>query len=424
MGKTYDVAIIGCGSRGGDAYGRLMHGEKDKFRITALCDVDLSKTEKYAEEFGVSPENVFNDETEFFRKKRGDVLVIATQDKDHVRMCLKAFETGYDVLLEKPISPDLEELNALLAAHKKYKKHVLVCHVLRYAPAYLKLYELLKSGAIGRLVRMEATENVGFWHQAHSFVRGNWRNSEETSPMIMAKCCHDLDLIQWYADSECESVYSTGDLSFFKAENQPAGAADRCADCKYINDCPYSAENLYVKRFKANFNCQGWPYNVVDGGKVITEESLRKAYTENEYGRCVFKCDNDAVDNQSVEMVFKNGVKATLVMTAFSDAGYRRYVFHGTYGDMVYDETERAVKLSVFGKEKEIISVDELLKDSKSTGFGHGGGDYGIVSAFYDVLEGKGDESTGLEKSVESHLIALKAERSRLSGKAVLIHEE
>lgn len=424
MSKIYDVAIIGCGSRGCDAYGKLMHGDADKYKITALCDVSFEKASKYAEKFGVKNSDVFTSETEFFKEKRGDVLVIATQDKDHVRMCLKAFELGYDVLLEKPVSPDLDELRELLSAHEKYKKHVLVCHVLRYAPAYMKLYDLLKSGVIGDLVRLEATENVAYWHQAHSFVRGNWRNEEETSPMIMAKCCHDLDLIQWYVGSECVSVYSTGDLRFFKKEKQPKGAADRCAECKFIKDCPYSAENLYVERFKENGNCQGWPYNVVDGSDVITEESLRKAYTSNTYGRCVFACDNDVVDNQSVEMKFKNGVCASLVMTAFTATAGRRYAFHGTYGDILYDENKRAIEVSVYGKKTEVIEVSELIKNCKNSGFGHGGGDYGIVSAFYDVLEGNGDESTGLEKSVESHLIALKAEQSRKSEKVVYVHED
>lgn len=424
MKKVFSVAIIGCGSRGCDAYGKLMYAEADEYVITALCDVNSEKLKKYAKAFNVAEENLFNDEGEFFKEKRADVLVIATQDKDHVRECLKAFELGYHVLLEKPISPDLDELNALLQAHKKYQRKVIVCHVLRYAPAYTKLYELLRSGVIGELVRMEATENVAYWHQAHSFVRGNWRNEEETSPMIMAKCCHDLDLIQWYVGSACQSVYSTGDLRYFKSEKQPQGASDECISCKYINDCPYSAETLYVKRFKNNFNCQGWPYNVVDSSEPITEESLRKAYSSNRYGRCVFKCDNDVVDNQSVEMVFENGVRATLIMTAFTAFEGRRYVFHGTLGEIEFNEHERYIRVMLYGKETETISVDELLKNSKKSGFGHGGGDFGIVQSFYKMLTGEQKESDGtsLEASVESHLIALKAEISRKSGNAVRVH--
>ena len=146
----------------------------------------------------------------FLRKKRSDALVIATQDKDHVRMCIKALELGYDILLEKPISPSEEELYALLEANKKYQRKVIVCHVLRYAPAYLKVKEILDSGEIGNIVCIDWIEQVAYWHQAHSYVRGNWRKSEETSPMIMAKCCHDLDLLQYYANSKCETVYSTG----------------------------------------------------------------------------------------------------------------------------------------------------------------------------------------------------------------------
>ncbi len=421
--KQFTVAIIGCGSRGCNAYGNLMHAEPDRFKVVALCDIDEQKLSRYSELYNIPKQNIFTSETEFFKKKLADVLVLATQDKDHVRMCIRAFELGYDVLLEKPISPSLDELNQLLIAHKKYNKHVLVCHVLRYAPAYLKIKELLDSGVIGNLVRFEATENVTWWHQAHSFVRGNWRNEEQTSPMILSKSCHDLDLIQWYAGAKCKSVYSTGDLAFFKKENQPKDASDNCIDCKYNSTCQYSAENLYVKRFKANNNCQGWPYNIVDSSKVITEESLRKAYSQNGYGKCVFNCDNDVVDNQMVEMTFENGVKASLVMTAFCAFEGRHYVFHGANGEIEFHEFEKYIRVSVYGEKPQIISIPELLKNSKNTGFGHGGGDHGIVDSFYNVLIGNETESTSLENSVESHLIALCAEKSRKSNKVEYVRE-
>lgn len=423
MKKIFSVAIIGCGSRGANAYGKHMFAEKDKFRVVALCDIAEAALKTAAAEFGIASENCFSSGEAFFAEKRADVLVIATQDRDHVRMCVKAMELGYDVLLEKPISPEKEELYSLLEAQKKYNKKVVVCHVLRYAPAFVKIKEILSSGAIGRLVRMEAIENVAYWHQAHSFVRGNWRNEKETSPMLMQKCCHDLDLIQYYIGSKCESVYSVGDLSFFHRGNQPDGAADRCADCPYVLTCPYSAERLYVERFKANSCVQGWPYDVVDSHRPITEESLRKAYREGPYGRCVFACDNDVVDNQTVDMRFENGVKATLTMTAFTYYQGRRYVFHGTYGELELDEQTHAIRLSVYGQENRTFDTDEIIKQQMKDTFGHGGGDYCLVQSFYEVLSGDTPVQTGLEASVESHLIAVAAERSRKSGKIVKVHE-
>ncbi len=428
MGKIYTVAILGCGSRGAFAYGEAMQEWTDKYKIVALCDIDEGQLSRAAEKFGVAEEKRFATEEAFFAEKHADVLVIATQDRDHVRHAVRALELGYHILLEKPISPVKEELYALLEAQKKYNKIVLVCHVLRYAPAYVKIKELLDSGAIGKLVRMEATEMVRYAHQSHSFVRGNWRREEETSPMIMAKCCHDLDMIQYYIGSTCESVYSNGDLRFFKAENQPKGAADRCKDCPYKTTCPYSAELQYVQAWKQGDQRYGWPFNVVDPVHVpYTEESLRKAYEEGPYGRCVFKCDNDVVDNQMVAMNFENGVCATLVMTAFTGKGGRIYTFHGTHGEIRFDDGDERLRLFQYNgletpNETE-WNTKALASERVQKGFGHGGGDRVMLLDLYDVLEGKGKLETTLEKSIESHLMALAAEESRKSGRVIKVHE-
>jgi predicted dehydrogenase len=194
--KKYTVAIIGVGNRGGDVYGRLLMKFTDRFTIVSICDRKQDRLDLFGEEFRVDPSLRFLEEDAFFAKKRADLCIIATQDRDHVRHCLKAFALGYDIMTEKPITDIASECEEMLAAQKKYGGRALVCHVLRYAPAFLKASELLKAGAIGRLVSIDATERVAYWHQAHSYVRGNWRCREESTPMILAKCCHDLDLLQ------------------------------------------------------------------------------------------------------------------------------------------------------------------------------------------------------------------------------------
>ncbi len=418
--KILTVAIIGCGSRG-FCYGEPMSKRKDKYKIVSVCDISSEKLARAKKTFGLDDDVLFLDEKEFFKERRADALVLATQDRDHVRQCVRALELGYDVLLEKPISPLKEELEELLAAQKKYGGKVVVCHVLRYAPGFVKVKELLDSGVIGDLVRVESLERVAYWHQAHSFVRGNWRNDNETSPMIMQKCCHDLDLLQYYVGARCESVYSVGSLKFFKKENQPDGAADRCAECKYINDCAYSAENLYIKRWKelAKQPAFAWPYNVVDSTNPNTEESLRAAYTNNQYGRCVFACDNNVVDNQAVMMTFKNGVEVSHVMTAFTPTSGRRMTFHGTLGEIELFDDKDNLQLYVYGQEPINYKLSDLVADDE---FSHGGGDVRLVDAFYDVVA-KGEASgTSLESSIESHLMALAAEESRKTGKIVKIH--
>lgn len=431
MKKIFTVAIIGCGSRGQNVYGKLMHARKDEFEIVSLCDINKDMLEIAKNRFNVEESNCFTDSEAFFKEKRADVLVLATQDRDHVSMCVKALSLGYDVLLEKPISPLEDELYELLEAQKKYGGRVIVCHVLRYAPAFLKIKEIIESGKLGRIVCIDWTEQVAYWHQAHSFVRGNWRNDVETSPMIMQKCCHDLDMLQYYADSKCDSVYSVGDLSFFNKANQPEGAADRCQDCKYINTCPYSAELVYVKQFIDIGRVTGWPFDVVDLSRPITDESLRKAYQSNQYGRCVFACDNNVVDNQTVFIKFANGIKANLVMTGFTGYAGRKVTIHGTHGEIEMDENRDMLKVNIFGEEKDIYdvrkseaySIKDIIQSNSKDEFGHGGGDEMLIVDFYKALVGDTDAQTTLEKSIESHLMALASEKSRKSGVVVNVHK-
>ena len=201
--KIFTVAIIGLGGRGADAYGWLIHNAADRYKIVSLCDIRPERIERFSKNFNVPQEDCFTTEEEFFTQKRADLLLIATPDTCHVKHALKGFALGYNLMVEKPLTENEEECKQLLDAQKKAGTKALVCHVLRYAPAFLKAAELLHSGAIGRLVAINALERVGFSHQAHSYVRGNWRNREIAAPMILAKCCHDLDLLQFYAQSKC-----------------------------------------------------------------------------------------------------------------------------------------------------------------------------------------------------------------------------
>ena len=345
--QIFTVAICGCGARGAETYGALCADMKDKYEIVALLDPNPLKLKKYGDKFNVSESARYSDEETFFAQKRADVLIIGTLDAEHTRQCIKALSLGYDVLLEKPITDKREDCEKILQAQKKYGGKVLVCHVLRYAPAFLKIAELLAAGAVGRLVSIQATERVGFWHQAHSYVRGNWRRSEETTPMILAKCCHDLDLLQFYAKSKSKSISSVGDLTLFKAENAPEGSAKRCLDCKHVDTCAYSAKRIYIQWWREGEQ-DHWPQTVLTTQSPLTEEILTKALQEGPYGRCVYACDNDVVDHQIVQMTFENGVKASLTMTAFTATTGRIISFYGTQGELVLDETEDCIKVRPF----------------------------------------------------------------------------
>lgn len=295
---------------------------------------------------------------------------------------------------------------------------VIVCHVLRYAPAYIKVKQLLDENTIGRLVTIQAIEQVHYWHQAHSYVRGNWRRKEETTPMILAKCCHDLDLIQYYANSSCLSVSSIGDLTYFNKDNAPKDCSTRCLSCKYVETCPYSAKRIYIDMWKVTKD--EWPSGIITVKRPLTEENLMEALKDGPYGRCVFYCDNNVVDHQLVQMNFKNGVKANLTMTGFTGKGGRIYKFYGTTGEINLDEENGKILIKRFGKEVESISFEAL---STLQG-GHGGGDFGLISSLYNALNDSNNIETSLVASIESHLIGIKAEQSRLNnGKLIKIHK-
>ena len=420
--KILTVSILGVGARGGEAYGRYIHENADKFNVTHLCDIVEERLEKYALAFDVKKENCFLSEDDFFAEKRSDVLLICTMDRQHVDMAEKALDLGYDILLEKPVSDNTDELRSLVRKANETGRVIMVCHVLRYTVMINKLKEIIDNGGIGKLVSIDQMENVGSWHQAHSFVRGNWRNSVETSPMILQKCCHDMDLLQYFAGAKCHSISSMGSLFHFKKENQPAGASDRCVSCKYVNSCPYSAKKIYIDMWKDSGAAENrWPMNVITDAYPLTEEAIYKAIEEGPYGRCVYACDNDVVDNQTVIMQFENGVTATLRMEGFTKKGGRDIRFFGTEGELAMDEEGNFITLRRFFGEEKTWKINELTDDL----VGHGGGDHRMIDKLYEVIAQKNENvDTCIENSVESHYMALAAEESRVKGGQLVFIEK
>lgn len=393
------VAVLGLGSRGGTYSDILVEKHKD-CEIVAVCDYKEDKRRLAVEKYGVAPENVFAHSEELFAKgKIADILILATMDQDHYRQAIRALELGYDILLEKPMSPSEEECKEIIATAEKYGRKIAVCHVLRYAPFYTVLKEIIDSGEIGEVVTLSQTESVGYWHQAHSFVRGNWRNSDETSPMILQKCCHDFDIIRWLMGSSCKSVSSYGSLTHFVEKNAPVGAATRCMDCN-VKDCIYNAVEFYKKNPE-------W-FNFIANGYTDVEEGLRVLPA----GRCVYKCDNNVVDHQVTNMLFENGATAQLTMTAFSEYMKREIHVHGTKGEIIGDMGRQILDVYIFKNGYRRIDINALGVELK----GHGGGDIVLVKEFIDHVTGTGNIRTSAKVSLESHLMAFAAEKSRLAG--------
>ncbi len=415
MMKKMTVAILGLGGRGLHVYAPIIEKNAEKMELIAVADLMEDKVREARERYHLKEENCFSSAEEMLSKERlADVMFICTQDRDHVRHAIAAIQKGYHLLLEKPVSPDEEECRLLLKEAEEHQRKVCVCHVLRYTPFYSKIKEMLLNGAVGKVMNIQAREDVGFFHQAHSFVRGNWRDSKETSPMILAKCCHDMDILVWLSESRCRSVSSFGELSWFKTENAPKGAAKRCLDgCAVKETCPYDAEKIYITDKDTGVrHGAGWPANSF----VLhpEEEAVRRALQENPYGRCVYHCDNNVVDHQVVNLQMDNGITVTFSMCAFSATCNRTIKIMGTMGQIEGDMGKNMIYYTPFGKETEEIDLTKLTTDFS----GHGGGDVRLVQQFCDyIMKGKETPSiTNLEVSLESHYIALAAEKSRLEN--------
>lgn len=413
------VAIAGLGSRGKDAYAQALSKMPERAKVVAIADPDPKKVQEVAKQFRLPPEACFDSaEALLAAPKLADALVLCTQDRQHVPQAIPALRKGYDLLMEKPISPDLAACREILSVARETGRKVVVCHVLRYSPFYRKIKEVLDSGVLGTLMSIQGIENVCYWHQAHSFVRGNWRRSGETSPMFLQKCCHDMDLMVWLTGRKCLRLSSFGSLSHFKPENAPAGAAPRCLDgCKAKADCPYDAEKIYITNPKTGVaqGNTGWPNDVL--ALHPSEGSIREAIQSGPYGRCVYHCDNDVVDHQVVNLEMEGGLTVSFTMSAFTAGGGRYTNFMGTLGNMIADMAGNTVTVTPFGGKPEVFDFN--LENERMSG--HAGGDEVLVQDFLDYLQGKVSPSiTTLEASMESHFIALAAEESRLRQGSVV----
>lgn len=419
--KVTTVVIAGAGGRGRLTYAPYSKQFPDEMKLVAAAEKIPERLREIQREYALSEEHCFSSVEEMFARPRlADMAFICTQDKDHVRHACLALEKGYDLLLEKPVSDDVAECRRLLQKAEELGRSVTVCHVLRYAPFYQKLKKLLEEGAVGRIISIQASENVGYWHQAHSFVRGNWRNSSETSPMILQKCCHDMDLLVWLTGSRCQRISSMGSRSYFREENAPQGAPRYCLEgCPVKEDCPYDAEKIYVTDKVTGYDAKGagWLQNAVM--VKPTREGLLDVLRTSPYGRCVFRCDNDVVDNQSITLEMENGVTVGFHMCGLNRNNYRSIHIMGTRGDITGNLEEEELVLHRFGGEEETLRIDAAKTPS-----GHSGGDFCMLHEMFEARDQGRATLTSLRHSLESHYMALAAEQSRLSGgKRILLEE-
>lgn len=414
--KTLTAIIIGVGIRG-TAYGTEMQKLGEKFEIVAIADASRSRRIKAMETFGLAENQCYDSwEAILSQPKMADIALIATMDDMHYQPAMKAIELGYNLLLEKPVAQTAQEcVDIALAAQKKGVK-VLVCHVLRYTHFFGKVKQLVMDGAIGDVMSVIQVEAVGNVHQSHSYVRGNWHSEKETTPMLLAKCCHDIDIIQWILNKPCKKVQSFGSLTYFRPENAPAGAPVRCADntCPEKDTCPYNCIKLYYDDKQNHWFRNASAGKVAKTG-VPTDEEVMNALKTTDYGLCVFHANNDVVDHQVVNMEFEGGITANLTMNAFNKGG--RYIrLFGTKGELFANMADTQITVYTFAdKQTRTVNVTET---NESILGGHGGGDGGIIRELYEYFSGSytGYRAADIDISVKNHLIGFAAEKARHAG--------
>lgn len=409
------AVLIGAGQRGAQVYSEYAIAHPDEFRVVAVAEPDGERREAFARRHHLGEDSVFTDWHDLFAKgKIADCAMVCTQDRFHTEPVKEALRLGYHVMCEKPMSPDARECIEMGEFAQKYGRTLTICHVLRYSPFYTELKKVVDSKVIGDIVSIQHIECVGYWHQAHSFVRGNWRNSTESSPMILQKSCHDMDILAWLIGKECVSVSSYGSLKHFRREEMPEGAGHRClTDCGIEDTCPYSARKIYL-------NDEEFYSDTIR--KVValegTTEAVAEALKTGPYGRCVYRCDNDVVDHQVVNLLFEGGETVSFTMCAFTYEGSRIMNIMGTKGQIVCDMEKNEIEV------RDFLTGNKTVHLVKTGASGHSGSDEKFVKGFLKTVETDGAFSlSGAAESVNSHLIALAAEESRVTGKTVLMKE-
>lgn len=415
IAKTVTAITLGAGNRG-NVYGGYAKKFPNDLKIIGVAEPNGFRNDKYAKTHNIVAENRFNTwEDVFKRPKFADAVIISTPDDLHYAPCIKALEMGYDILLEKPIAPTEKECREILALAKKKGRIVAVCHVLRYAPYFVKMKELIGKGAIGRVMSVQHLEPIEHTHMAHSYVRGNWHNSKQTTPILLAKSCHDLDIIKWVIDKPSKEIVAMGDLTWFKRENAPEGSTARCVDgCKVERECPYSAIKQYHDKLGRT--------SVLDIPLNLKEKSDKQAYVleklkTSNYGRCVYRMDNDQPDHYIANIRFADAVTASFSMEAFAGFHGRRTRVFGAMGDIVGDMTELTVTDFRTGKKVTFKPQAEDVEGYKNSG--HGGGDWLLARDFVQAVAHQDPKmlTSTIDESIESHIMGFMAEKSRKTKK-------
>lgn len=409
INRPASIVAIGAGNRM-CKYLQYAVEHPERMQVVAVVEPDAIRRNKVARLFHIEDKYCYSDYHQFFQEKvPADAVFICTPENEHFIPCMMAIQAGYQVLLEKPIAQTLDECIQLAEVARKAHVVIGVCHVLRYHPYFLKIKEIIDSGNLGEIISITHIVGVGIDRTTHGFVRGLWNRQERTNPMLLSKCCHDVDFLLWITGSKCRKLNSFGSLRWFVPQNAPAGSALRCIDCSVERDCPFSAVDLYLRR-------KEWIRNFdVPEGKTI-DDVIREELRSGMYGRCVYHCDNNVVDHQLLSMELENETIISLSMDCFTKNDRRTTHIKMTKGEIIGDEKTLSVRYFRNNK-SDIYDFSDLLNKPL-----HAGADLRIVDDFIKVIMGQSPRfPSSIDQSVESHRICYIAEESRAEGKTILI---
>jgi len=458
MTKPIQAVLIGAGQRGALDYAPYALQYPEQLRFVAVAEPNPERRQRFSEQHHIAIENQFETWEDLLEiPQMAQAALICTQDQMHTAPTLATLSKGYDVLLEKPMATTAEDCKQLVRASIESGRQLHICHVLRYTNHFQILRDLIKSGILGQIVHVDHRENVSWWHMAHSYVRGHWAVEANSCPMILAKCCHDFDILMWVLERNCLWLSSTGNLIHFRPENAPEGAPERCLDgCPIHDRCPYYAPHIYLdlvplwRTIEATSNgfpkwvaraqlrmpgilratskfvpllrqvsdYHGWPRSVLT--QDPTPDTLYEALCTGPYGRCVYHCDNDVVDHQVVSMEFEDGITVTLTMQGHAHLEGRTTRIEGSHGSL-------QASFSLGGSWIEVSNhrSGRITRYDTSTALpsGHSGGDEGLMRSFVHSLQGEKTEQSMIvtQQALESHLLAFAAEEARKSGNTIQI---
>lgn len=458
--KTVTAIVIGAGNRGKDVYSKYALDHPNELTIIAVAEPNAERRKQLSDSHKIPIENQFETWEQLLNQpKLANVAFICTQDQMHTQPALLALEKGYDVLLEKPMATKLEDCVNLVKKSKETGRQLRIAHVLRYNRFFLAIYDIIQSGKLGEIITIDHRENVSYYHMAHSFVRGNWARRDKSSPMVLAKSCHDLDILYWLVGEKPKFISSFGNLTHFKPENAPLNASKRCTDnCPAASACNYYAPRIYIdiipflhivrdggssyRRLLINLalnhpkltsrlkkiipifrqidNYNGWPVSTITDD--LSLEGKWKALKTGPYGRCVYYCNNDVVDHQVTIIEFSNQVTATFTIHGFSHTEGRTIRIDGTKATLIGEAPIQGDRLQLYNH---IDGTEEIILDEKmdiDPAGGHGGGDGGLIRSFIKSIHDKSEEDiimTSAQASLEGHLMAFAADESRLNNKLV-----